>query len=101
MPIKKTPNQLNFSFYKDAAVISIFTLSKKAHFSCSESKLFEILEDSIHDNYKYFQVHLTTFPFIAVHITGTPDKIEENEVRLRTAIEESLARYHERGNVKL
>lgn len=101
MPIKKTPNNLNTDARKDDAVLSVFTNSKKVHFSCSEAKLFESLEYCLHDTYKYYQVHLSTHPFIAVHITGDKDKISLNGNDLRQAIINTLSDYHEIGNVKL
>jgi hypothetical protein len=101
MPIKKTPNQLNTDARNEDAVISIFTNSKKGHFTCSEAKLFEALEFSIGDTYKYFQVHLTNYPSIAVHVTGDKDKIAKNGNQLREAIIKTLTDLHDSGNVQL
>jgi len=101
MPTKKTPNNLITEARKDDAVISIFTNSKKGHFSCSEAKLFESLEFCIVDPYKFYQVHLTTHPAIAVHITGDKDKIATNGNQLREAIIKTLTDLHDIGNVQL
>jgi hypothetical protein len=101
MPIKKIPNKLNTNYRRNDAVISVFTDSKKGHFNCSESRLFEHLESAIFDPHKYYQVHLTTHPSIAVHITGDKDKIDANESKLRLAIEQTLSELHDIGNVKI
>ena len=101
MPIKKTPNQLNTDARNEDAVISIFTNSKKGHFSCSEAKLFESLEFSIGDTYKFYQVHLTTYPSIAVHVTGEKDKIAKNGNDLRKVIVKKLNDLHDIGNVQI
>lgn len=101
MPIKKVANQLNTEARVEDAVISIFTNSKKGHFSCSEAKLFERLEYCIHDTYKFYQVHLTTYPYIAVHITGDKVKIDKNSSDLREAIVKTLSDLHDIGNVQL
>ena len=98
MPIKKIPNQLKTDARCDDAVISIFTNSKKGHFTCSEAKLFESLEYAIKDPYKYYQVHLTIYPTIAVHVTGDKDKIVENGKELRQAIVNTLTELHDKGN---
>ena len=101
MPIKKVANQLNTEARCDDAIISIFTNSKKGHFSCSETKLFESLESCIFDTHKFYQVHLTTYPSIAVHVTGDKDKISENGNELRKAIIKTLNDLHDIGNVQL
>jgi len=101
MPIKKVANQLNTEARGEDAVISVFTNSKKGHFSCSEAKLFESLEFSLSDPYKFYQVHLTTYPSIAVHITGDKDKIATNGNQLREAIIKTLIDLHDIGNVQI
>ena len=101
MPIKKVANQLNTEARGENAVISVFTNSKKGHFSCSEAKLFENLEFSIGDTYKYYQVHLTTYPSIAVHVTGDKDKIDKNGNDLRKAIVKTLNDLHDIGNIQI
>ena len=101
MPIKKIANHLNTEARCDHAIISVFTNSKKGHFTCSEAKLFEALEFSIGDTYKYYQVHLTTYPSIAVHVTGDKDKIDKNGNDLRKAIVKTLNDLHDIGNVQL
>jgi hypothetical protein len=101
MPIKKVANQLNTEARVEDAVISVFTNSKKGHFSCSEAKLFESLEFSIGDTHKYYQVHLTTYPSIAVHITGDKDLIAKNCSDLRNAIVKTLNDLHDIGIVRI
>jgi hypothetical protein len=101
MPIKKVANQLNTEARGEDAVISVFTNSKKGHFTCSEAKLFEALEFSIGDPYKFYQVHLTTYPSIAVHVTGDKDKILKNGNDLRKAIVNTLNDLHDISNVRI
>ena len=100
MPIKSTPNTLFCEARADEAVINIFTQSKKGHFTCTEAKLFDALDDCLHDVQKYFQVHLTTHPYIAVYITGREDHIKKNEKDLRKKIIETLTSLHDIGNVR-
>ena len=101
MPIKKVANELNTEARSEDAVISVFTNSKKGHFTCSEAKLFETLEFCIGDTYKFYQVHLTTHPSIAVHVTGDKDKIATNGNQLREAIIKTLTDLHDIGNVQI
>ena len=101
MPIKKVANELDCDARKKHGVINIFTNSKKGHFTCSEAKLFELLEFCLNDTYKYYQVHLTTHPTIAVHITGEAEKIKKNEKDLRMKIIATLTELHDIGNVKI
>jgi len=100
MPIKKTPNQLIFTVVEDDAVINIFTRSKKEHFTCSMPKLFDYLEFCIGDTYQYYQVHLTTYPNVAVHITGEITRIQANKAQLRAAIMKQLEELHDSGTIK-
>ena len=100
MPIKKVANKLNTEARSEDAVISVFTNSKKGHFTCSEAKLFENLEDCLHDIHKFYQVHLTTHPTVAVHITGDADKLKNNEIDLRERIIATLTFFHDIGNVQ-
>jgi hypothetical protein len=101
MPIKKIPNQLNCEARAGQAVLSVFTNSKKGHFSCNETKLYEALVSCIHDNYGFFQVHLTTHPFIAVHITGNQDKMDTHGNKMRSQIINALKENHDIGNVRI
>lgn len=100
MPIKSTANTLNCDYRSDEAVINIFTQSKKGHFTCTEAKLFDALDQCVYDSNGYFNVHLTTHPFIAVHITGEASKIKKYEKDLRKKILETLTSLHDIGNVK-
>ena len=100
MPKKIIANQLNCSARVNDGVINIFTYSKKGHFTCTESKLFESLEYCLHDIHKFYQVHLTTHPTVAVHITGDADKIKNNESDLRNKVIAVLTELHDIGNVQ-
>jgi len=100
MPIKSIPNTLFCEPRADQGVVNIFTNSKKGHFTCTEAKLFEALDYCLHDTHKYFQVHLTTHPYIAVHITGEASMIKKNEKDLREKIIDTLTSLHDIGNVK-
>jgi hypothetical protein len=98
MAIKKYAEKLNCDARKDDGVINIFTDGKKSHFTCTEAKLFETLELFLNDTYKFYQVHLTTHPTIAVHITGDAAKIKKNENELREKIIAALKSQHFKGN---
>ena len=68
MPIKKTPNSLYIQLASSENVLSFFTHSKKSHFSVSEAKLFDSLQYCLRGINLNYQVHLTTYPNIAVHV---------------------------------
>lgn len=79
---------------KDIVVLNYFTFNKKAHF-CSESKLFDALCNAISGVSPYPTVHLTTFPYIAVHISYADKKlINDNEKQfievVRNTLEDNL-----------
>jgi hypothetical protein len=90
MPIKKYKNNLQFFSQQDSAVLNYFTFNKKAHF-CSESKLFEAISLAVNSVSPYPTTHLTTYPYIAVHIRHGDNKLlKENEARFAQAVEEAL-----------
>ena len=66
MPIKKIPNHIHIMEHDD--VVSLFTTSRKNHFT-SEAKLYEALESGVRSLNVDFEVHLTTHPFIGVHVS--------------------------------
>jgi hypothetical protein len=68
MPIKKIPNSVNIQLVDSKNLLSFFTSSKKAHFSISEPKLFDSLQYCVRGINLNYQVHLTTYPNIAVHV---------------------------------
>jgi hypothetical protein len=98
MAIKKYVEKLNCDVRKDDGVINIFTDGKKSHFTCTEAQLFETLELFLNDTHKFYQVHLTTYPTIAVHITGNAAMIKKNENELREKIIAALNSQHFKGN---
>jgi len=95
MPIKKTPNHLNLRQDSSSHVLNFFTNSKKAHFSISEGKLYEELEIGVKRVNFNYQVHLTTYPFIAVHVlygAKFPDD-EQHIEKIRQTLENVMHNY--------
>jgi len=89
MPIKKTLNTIHLNEHED--VLSFFTHNKRNHFT-SESKLYDSLVTGIRNINVDYLVHLTTYPFIAVHISyGLVGDLDKNKERIRKAIDESLS----------
>jgi hypothetical protein len=88
MPIKKTPNSINLFEHED--VLSFFTFSKRNHFD-SESKLYDALSTRISSINTNYIAHLTTYPFISVHIShGLTGDLGKNKEKILTAINEVL-----------
>ncbi len=88
MPKKTIPNQVVFFHFED--VMSIFTHMKKNHFD-SESKLFNTLVSTINSVNPNYSVHLTTYPYVAVHIAfGLVNELEKNRSNIEKAIQKSL-----------
>ena len=95
MPIKKTPNHLNLRQDSSSHVLNFFTNSKKAHFSISEGKLYEELENGVKSVNFNYQVHLTTYPFIAVHVLygATFPEDEQHIEKIRQTLEKVMHNY--------
>jgi hypothetical protein len=91
MPLKKTPNSINLFEHED--VLSFFTFSKRNHFS-SESKLYDALATRISTINTNYIVHLTTYPFISVHVSyGLVGDLVKNKEKILKAIDEVLNSY--------
>jgi hypothetical protein len=90
MPIKKIKNFVQFFSNEEDFVLNYFTFNKKAHFR-SESKLYEAICVAVNSISPYPIVHLTTYPYIAVHIRhGEPVLLNSNKDRFSKAIEKAL-----------
>jgi hypothetical protein len=101
MPIKKISNQLNVLEVDSNHVLSIVTSSKKNHFSCTTSKLSELLIDATYTSVGYFNAHVSTHPFIGIHIVGERGMLDKHKDMLISNVSRVLNNYHERGNVRL
>lgn len=101
MPIKKISNQLNVLELDNNHVLSVVTSSKKNHFSCTTSRLCEELVDATYTSVGYFNAHVSTHPFIGIHIVGERDMLDKHKDMLIANVSRVLTNYHERGNVKL
>lgn len=88
MPKQTTSNQVNLFEVED--VLSFFTFSKKNHFD-SESKLYgSLVSAMIRINTNYL-VHLTTYPYIAVHVScGLAGGLINDKAKIEQAIKEAL-----------
>jgi hypothetical protein len=101
MPIKKISNHLDVLELDKNHVISIVTTSKKNHFSCTISKLCEVLVDATYTSVGYFNAHVSTHPFIGIHIVGERGMLDKHKDMLIANVSRVLTNYHERGNVRL
>jgi hypothetical protein len=89
MPIKKNPNSVSIRT-NNSSTLSFFTFNKKAHFS-SEGKLFDELKTVISGISPYVTCHLTTYPYIAVHIEhGIAEELNRDKKRYEIAIQKTL-----------
>ena len=75
-------------------VLNFFTGGLKSHFTCSEKQLHENLALALRTTGGYFQVHLTTYPHIAVHVRGHVEKITEHKDWIETQIDDTLKNWH-------
>jgi len=88
MPKKITLNQISLQEHED--VLSFFTFSKKNHFA-SDAKLYDALATSIHGINCNYQVHLTTYPYIAVHVSfGLTGGLGKDKTRIEQTIQSVL-----------
>lgn len=71
-------------------VLSFFTHSKKNHFD-SESKLYDSLSNHINGIKPNYSVHLTTHPFIAVHVSfGLANGLIKDKSKIEETIKSVL-----------
>jgi len=90
MPIKKIQNTVSLFDHEDT--ISFYTRNKKNHFA-SESKLFDDLENSVKVLNVNYSVHLTVYPFIAVHVSfGQANVLAKEKEKMQSIIKEILER---------
>lgn len=88
MPKKSTPNHITIHIAED--VVSFFTHSKRNHFD-SESKLYDSLVTNINGINPNYLVHLTTYPYIAVHVSfGLADGLNKDKVKIEQVIHQVL-----------
>ena len=88
MSIKKIPNYVTLREHE--GVVSFFSSSKKGHFQ-SESKLFEAVEGAVSQVSPYFSVHLSTYPYIAVHVSfGKADELYAKKEALREKVQQAI-----------
>ncbi len=88
MPKKTTPNHITLRQAPD--LVSFFTFSKKNHFD-SESKLFDSLVSSINGINPNYSVHLTSYPYIAVHVSfGLFGGLSKDKAKIEQVIQQVL-----------
>jgi hypothetical protein len=91
MPKKTTANQITIREHE--AVVSFFTHSKKNHFD-SEVKLYDSLVSAIMGINPNYSVHLTTHPYIAVHVAfGLVNGLNNDKARIEEAVQSVLERH--------
>lgn len=91
MPKKTIPNHVVLREAED--VISFFTHSKKNHFD-SEAKIFDDLGSVINGINPNYLVHLSSYPYIAVHVSfGLVGGLAKDKSRIEAAIQQVLERH--------
>jgi len=91
MPKKTTANHITIR--KPEAVVSFFTHNKKNHFD-SEAKLYDSLDCAIVGINPNYSVHLTTHPYIAVHIVfGLVNGLDNDKVTIEKTVQSVLERH--------
>lgn len=91
---KRTIAIANIQLAPQDEVLNFFTGGLKSHYTCSEKQLHENLALALHTTGSYFQVHLTTYPQIAVHVRGREDKIKEHKDWIEKQIDGTLKKWH-------
>jgi hypothetical protein len=91
MPKKTTTNHITIREHE--AVVSFFTYSKKNHFD-SEAKLYESLLSAIMGINPDYSIHLTTHPYIAVHVAfGLANGLNNDKAKIEKAVQSVLERH--------
>jgi len=101
MSIKKVPNILNVCVVDSEEVLTISTGSKKTHYECSESKLFDALTDAVKTSGGYFNLYMATYPSVLISIYARKDILAEHKDWLIKQITCTLQSYHSIGNVRV
>lgn len=78
----------------DDVVLNFFTMSLKSHFNCTDKQLYEAVKDALYTTNGFFVVHLTIHPYIAVHVTGRKDIVEEHIDWIKDQIKLVLQTHH-------
>ena len=77
----------------ESFTLNIYTNIRKSKF-VSESKLFDALKCAVSGVSPYVVCHLTTYPFIAVHIQhGEPKLLDLNKGRFESIVWDTLNDY--------
>lgn len=88
MPKKLIPNQITLREVED--VLTFLTFSKKNHFD-SEAKLYDSLSSSLRQVNPNYTIHLTTYPYIAVHISfGLKNGLSKDKETIKKITEDVL-----------
>ena len=101
MPIKKHVNTLTVFEPPSNEMLSFITRSKRSHFTCSEAKLCEALEQSIYTIHRYFVAYVSFHPTVSVHVYGAQDQIKSHQQWLGESIEKTLKSLHDDGRDKI
>jgi hypothetical protein len=79
----------------DGKTLSYVTNAKKGNFVLSEVRLYEEIVCALNRGHFNYQIYMSTQPFIAIHILGKEDFIQENEKLIFETIKETVERYHQ------
>lgn len=101
MSIKKVANQLNIKLINSLEVLNFITTSKKSHFTISEAKLCEVITGATYTTPSYFNTYVSTYPYVAIHVVGSSEKLSEYKDWLKEQISTVLNSYHTIGNVRI
>ena len=75
-------------------VLNFFTSSLKSHFNCTDKQLYEAVKDALYMTGDFFVAHLTIYPYIAVHVFGSKDKLDEHKDWIENKIKSALQTHH-------
>jgi len=91
---KRTIPFFNAEYADNAEMMTIRTSTKKSHYICSDAKLYDNLVTAIRTTGDYFNLLLSTYPTVAVHINGQADKLKEHKNWLLQQVTDTLQNSH-------
>jgi hypothetical protein len=79
----------------EGKTLSYVTNAKKGNFILSEARLYDEFSSALSRGHFYYQIYMSTQPFVALHIVGREDIINEHEIFIFETIKETVERYHQ------
>jgi len=76
--------------------LNYITNAKKGNFILSEARLYGEFTSALSRGNFHYRIYMSTQPFVALHIFGKEDIINEHENFIFETIKETVERYHQR-----